>query len=434
MFFPVKMRKLSVVASSEYADEVTRVLLNAGTVDISEPKEYVQWEGVRKRDVAIPQERVREIRMRIEGFLSMADEDPFETALLDTDSMKAVEPEQCDKVLDKLASDLQGIRELQKNLQQELFRLEELKEQLEKMPAIVRGVTPGDSLYISIHTGIIKMVHLEAFLKAVDMLNTLCKWEEQEDQKAFVVLLVLRREEKALDQLLERFHWETVTLPPEAGSSPETLLKELNSRIEKYRREKQEKIEEGKALIRSRRDDLLSLWQNVRVNELFDRIQLEFGETSRTILFTGWVPSRSSVKVESRLREVTGDNIYVEWNEVQDLKELRLQDVPVELNNPGLLKPFQLLVENYSLPSYGTIDPTPFTALTFFIMFGLMFGDAGQGVVILSLGLLGTRLFKFSDTRRKTGRPYSLVWSVRYTGGYSFRLLFRIFPLSAPLV
>jgi V/A-type H+-transporting ATPase subunit I len=57
-----------------------------------------------------------------------------------------------------------------------------------------------------------------------------------------------------------------------------------------------------------------------------------------------------------------------------------------------LLKPFQMLVQNYATPAYGTIDPTPLVAVTYLCMFGLMFGDAGHGLVLMIGGLLGLTL------------------------------------------
>ena len=432
MFFPVKMKKLSVIAAAEYADDVTRVLLNAGTVDISEPKDYRAWDGVKARDVAIPQDRVRDIRQRIEGFLAMADENPFETTVLDTESMMPVKPESCDKELDKLAADLQVIRESQKNFQQDLFRMEELKEQLEKMPQIARGVVPGESVYISIYTGELKKIHKEAFLKALETLNTMCKWEDQEGDSTFMVIVALKREEKSLDQLLERFHWTSRSLPAEAGSSPDALLRELNTRIAECRDTQSKRKEEAKALILGRKEALLSLWRNVRVNELYDKVQLEFGETGRTILFTGWVPAGSADKVEKTLRSVCADNLYVEWLDVKDMKDVKREEIPVELNNPGFLGPFQLLVENYSLPAYGTIDPTPFTAVSFFLMFGLMFGDAGQGIVIMLAGLLGSRLMKKNTTRKKLAQLISWCGLSAVLFGTLFGSWFG-FPLFPPL-
>jgi len=410
MFFPVKMKKLSVITAAEYADGVTRVLLNAGTVDLNEPKDYYRWQGVRRRDVEIPQDRVREIRSRIEGFLAMADESPAGGGELTAEAMEPVEPEKCDRLLDKLAAGLQQIRDQQKNLQQELFQKEELREQLEQMPAMARGLVPGDSVYIRIHTGSLKTIHQAAFFKALEGLTTLSKWEAQDDRRIFVVLVALKREEKALDSLMERFQWESHSLPPEAAASPESLLAELEEQIRTIRDQQKKMADQGKELIRSRREELAALWRNVRVNELFDRVQLEFGETGRTILFTGWVPARSADRVEGALREAASDNIFLQWHEVRDLDSISRENVPVELDNPKLLKPFQLVVENYSLPRYGTVDPTPFTAVSFFLMFGLMFGDAGQGLVILALGLAGSRYF------RKEPRKQRLLQLIAWCG------------------
>jgi V/A-type H+-transporting ATPase subunit I len=53
-----------------------------------------------------------------------------------------------------------------------------------------------------------------------------------------------------------------------------------------------------------------------------------------------------------------------------------------------------MLVTNFGVPEYGTIDPTPFVMVAYLVMFGLMFADVGQGAVLAFLGFLGTLFFK----------------------------------------
>ena len=432
MFFPVKMKKLEVVAAVETADSVTRELLNAGIVDMSEPKEYIRWEGVGRKEVSLSQDEVKEIRRRIEGFLAMVEEDLFESTALNAETMEPLSPEACNALLDRLASELQALREQQKNLQQELFQLQELREQLEKMPALARGVEPGEGVYITILTGTIKKIHKDAFLKSLENLNTMTRWEEVDNETLYMVLVGLKREEKNLDKLLERFNWESRKLPSRGGSSPETLLSELGKKISACLEKQQQLSEKSKTLIRLRKEELLIMWKNVRVNELYDRIQLEFGQTERTILFSGWVPAGEADRLEEKLREAAGGNLILEWHEVRDLKEIKKGDIPVELRNPCFLKPFQLLVENYSLPVYGSVDPTPFTALSFFLMFGLMFGDAGQGIVILLGGLLFSRFFKKEKTKQKLARLIAWCGLSAVLFGALFGSYFG-FPLFPPL-
>jgi V/A-type H+-transporting ATPase subunit I len=64
------------------------------------------------------------------------------------------------------------------------------------------------------------------------------------------------------------------------------------------------------------------------------------------------------------------------------------EDVPVLFQNNFLIKPFELLINSYGVPCYGTLDPTAFVAIAFLLMFGCMFGDLGQGLVLAAIGAL----------------------------------------------
>ena len=59
---------------------------------------------------------------------------------------------------------------------------------------------------------------------------------------------------------------------------------------------------------------------------------------------------------------------------------------PVKLKNNPLFKPFEMFVEMYGLPDYKEFDPTTLIAITYSIIFGFMFGDVGQGIVLLVIG------------------------------------------------
>jgi V/A-type H+-transporting ATPase subunit I len=63
-------------------------------------------------------------------------------------------------------------------------------------------------------------------------------------------------------------------------------------------------------------------------------------------------------------------------------------NVPVALSQNKWLKPIQMLVGTYGHPSYGELDPTLLMAFTFPFLYGAMFGDLGQGLVMLVLGIL----------------------------------------------
>ena len=98
---------------------------------------------------------------------------------------------------------------------------------------------------------------------------------------------------------------------------------------------------------------------------------------------------REKERLEEAVRSSTSGRYYIEWSSERDMRSENIK-APVKLSNPALLRPFENLVTNYGIPEYGTVDPTPFVAASYFIMFGLMFGDAGHGIVLLVAGIIGT--------------------------------------------
>jgi V/A-type H+-transporting ATPase subunit I len=64
------------------------------------------------------------------------------------------------------------------------------------------------------------------------------------------------------------------------------------------------------------------------------------------------------------------------------------EQVPVKLEHGKLVKSFERMIFSYGSPVYGAIDPTPFVAVFFTILFGIMFGDFGQGMFFVLFGIL----------------------------------------------
>jgi V/A-type H+-transporting ATPase subunit I len=109
-----------------------------------------------------------------------------------------------------------------------------------------------------------------------------------------------------------------------------------------------------------------------------------FPRTERTVLITGWAPEAALQTIEPRLAEVTRGRWLLRCARPDDVPE---GEIPVLLRHGRLLRPFLMLVENYGLPTYREIEPTVLMAVSWVIMFGMMFGDAGNGAVVAAGGL-----------------------------------------------
>ena len=99
-------------------------------------------------------------------------------------------------------------------------------------------------------------------------------------------------------------------------------------------------------------------------------------------ILVGWITESDAERLEDKARF---DNKVIITAENDSFAERSLP--PTKLKNLSFVKPFERLVKMYGIPSYGEIDSTIFVAITYTIIFGMMFGDVGQGLVLVLLGL-----------------------------------------------
>lgn len=145
----------------------------------------------------------------------------------------------------------------------------------------------------------------------------------------------------------------------------------------------------------------------------------KFGATEDTIILGCWVESNNVARVAKTLNRVTEDGCVIT---VED--PLPGEFVPVALQNPTILKPYELLSKAYGMPRYRELDPTPILAITFTLFFGIMFADVGYGLLIMALGAV-----IFFKTRKTNEVQRNLNLLVIYGGSASvvFGFLFGEF-------
>ena len=103
--------------------------------------------------------------------------------------------------------------------------------------------------------------------------------------------------------------------------------------------------------------------------------------------FTGYIPSKETQNFRELINSV-GDVTVTTRDITSD------DNAPVRLKNNWLFRPFEMFVKMYGLPAANGIDPTPLVAITYMFLYGMMFGDLGQGLCIMVLGLLLTKFTK----------------------------------------
>lgn len=97
--------------------------------------------------------------------------------------------------------------------------------------------------------------------------------------------------------------------------------------------------------------------------------------------FSAWV-AEDSLHVLKRIADSHQDMRLVESIMGED------RQPPTKFRNNWVLRPFEYLVSMYGTPSHNELDPTPFLAITYLFCFGYMFGDVGQGALLILIGFL----------------------------------------------
>lgn len=196
----------------------------------------------------------------------------------------------------------------------------------------------------------------------------------------------------ALDSELKKFGFNALEIPENFKGIPDDVLSSMQIETEKAKELLESIQQERKNFADTHKDELISLLRHYSVGMQVQAVQDKLESTQLVYRITGWIPLANSRDVMNDLDELTEGRIAIRQfnpNEVPSVKSGR-EKVPVKLNHGKIVANFDRMIFSYGSPLYGTIDPTPFVAFFFTLLFGLMFGDAGQGLVFLILGILMT--------------------------------------------
>jgi V/A-type H+-transporting ATPase subunit I len=136
------------------------------------------------------------------------------------------------------------------------------------------------------------------------------------------------------------------------------------------------------------RGQLADLATRVDVAVLLLQAQTMFATAGRFLVISGWIPRDRADELAAAVARVSGQRAVVTVEKPDEVSAAYgpALSVPILHRNPLLLRPFDRLVQVYGIPSYGEVQPTAFFALSFLLLFGLMFGDVGHGLVLMSAG------------------------------------------------
>lgn len=383
MFFPKTMSEIELIVPSKDMLAVTKVLSGYGVFHQTDSNHMgvsggsgVNWQEQAGAYSAL--ERRVQILMQA---LSISDDQPFSS-----DPGSIVELDELRPAVENVEAQVKGITEELTALGKKQEQLESSLHQLEPVEEVdidIRALR--DPRYIFSMLGVIPAANIDRLKTSLARVPHVFLTLRQDPGKQVVWLAGNKANSDVLERAAHSAYLNPLVLPGEYQGTPGTIIQELRVSIEDARR-RVEELKLGLARIaESQGDRVRELLGQTHTSRVLADAIVRFGQLRHTYVITGWVPAEKLEVLTQRLRQASREIL------IEALPTKRFGDnlhVPVALSSNPLLRPFQMLVTTYARPRYGELDPTFLVAFTFPLLFGAMFGDIGQGLVLALLGWL----------------------------------------------
>jgi len=284
-----------------------------------------------------------------------------------------------------------------------------------------------DTRYVSIKLGTFPITAVNAFAEAAEENNASCYINVvyQERNDAYLFIAFHKNDQDIVEQLLRQYDWNEIIFSG-YEQKPLDYIAMLQQKIE-HIEDEEKNIEKQAADLSEYRLHLKILFDYLMIQRQRTEILSDFASTKQVFILTGWLPEEKTEQTEKKIASIT-DTYWLDFEEPADGEPF-----PVAFKNNKLFRPFEMLIEMYSMPDPYSIDPTPAVAPFYFIFFGIMVGDAAYGLLMSLAFFIAMRLMRTKGMGKKLIALLALCgistifWGAMF--GSWFGDLFHIKPL-----
>lgn len=206
-----------------------------------------------------------------------------------------------------------------------------------------------------------------------------------------IFLLCRKEERRAAEDALRAAGFMRVANP--STHIPEIKKSRLQSRIQKNEESNEADIKKLQSL--AEKTDQMRFYIDYCTMRSEEYAVTEALLQSRYAFFlTGYLPANEAPEIEQQLQKRFGAAVEIAEPDPE-------ADVPVLLKNNAFTTPVESVVEAYSMPAKGELDPSVVMSLFYYLLFGLMLSDAGYGVLIVLACSICLTKFKNMESSMK---------------------------------
>ena len=184
-------------------------------------------------------------------------------------------------------------------------------------------------------------------------------------------------EASKIDRIFARLYFEPVDIEGMDGK-PREYVEAMNKRLAELTEDEKRITARIRECANDNKDELLEMFTALCKHHSYTAIKNHACKYNRSFVLVGWIPAEYEGRIKAALKPYK--SIEVSFTSA---KEESMHSPPVKLKNRFFFRPFEYYTEMYGLPGYNEIDPSWFIALTYTLLFGIMFADVGQGFALL---------------------------------------------------
>ena len=358
------------------------------------------------------------------------------------DTVKAETTQAAAQTMD-VETALDTIRRIQTDYQDLDKKRADLESQLNTLDESLRVIRPFRNLnfdissilkfrFIHFRFGRIGKEYYQKFEKYIyDNLDTIFIKCDEDDQYIWGMYFVPEPESQKVKAVYSSMHFEKIYMPDSYEGTAREAFEQLAQKRSLI-------LSDFNTVSQKRNDFLISHCQEIlaaraaiaRLSGNFDIRKLAActrgkGESDIFYILCGWMTEKDAHSFQTDIKDDSKIFCIIDGEDDEHIQPETHQQPPTKLKNPKLFKPFEMYINMYGLPAYNEMDPTWFVAITYSFIFGAMFGDAGQGLLLFIGGFL---LYKFKHIALagiiSCAGVFSTIFGILFGSFFGFENLF----------
>ena len=358
------------------------------------------------------------------------------------DTVKAETTQAAAQTMD-VETALDTIRRIQTDYQDLDKKRADLESQLNTLDESLRVIRPFRNLnfdissilkfrFIHFRFGRIGKEYYQKFEKYIyDNLDTIFIKCDEDDQYIWGMYFVPEPESQKVKAVYSSMHFEKIYMPDSYEGTAREAFEQLAQKRSLI-------LSDFNTVSQKRNDFLISHCREIlaaqaaiaRLSGNFDIRKLAActkgkGENDIFYILCGWMTEKDAHSFQTDIKDDSKIFCIIDGEDDEHIQPETHQQPPTKLKNPKLFKPFEMYINMYGLPAYNEMDPTWFVAITYSFIFGAMFGDAGQGLLLFIGGFL---LYKFKHIALagiiSCAGVFSTIFGILFGSFFGFENLF----------